>query len=81
MQGVEMLWDVKAAVQEQVYQVYTVRGGSKANYRECMQQVCHWRNVYRDVVAELLAHAFFFYDEQLGVWFSLQKVHRALGAQ
>lgn len=81
MQGVEMLWDVKAAVQEQVYQVYTVRGGSKADYRECMQQVCLWRNKFREVAAELLAHAFFFYDEELGIWFNLQKVHGALRAQ
>ncbi len=73
-----MMWDVKHTLHEQIW---TVLSSRVTTYNEARDSVFYWRNEYRNVTAELLAHAFFFYEEELGIWFSLQKVHRALGAQ
>ncbi len=77
-----MLWDVKHAIHNQIWDVWRGSTGEPPqDYVKALQAVYFWRNKFRDVVAELHQQTFFFYDEYLGIWYSLQKVHGALGAQ
>lgn len=51
MNGVEMLWDVRQAVFQQVFTSYLRQ--PEPRWKEAQAAVYFWRNRFREVIAEL----------------------------